>query len=125
LNNWPLRRVKPPRVVAAPRRSRGEPYRLLKRKDSFFDPALLGERHAKVKLRPAKRGIKLNGFAKVLDASLDIARFSNQLSKIAIGVRIIRIEPERLLEVSSGEIETPLSSIQVTEIVTGDSIIGL
>ena len=80
----------------------------MKRPESFLDPALLGERHAEVKVRPADRRIKLNGFTKILDARLNITPLRNQLTKITIGVCVIWKKLDRFLEISSGQIESAL-----------------
>src|SRR4030095_9984775 len=83
-----------------------------------------GERYAEVKVRPADRRVKLDGFAEVLDALFNITAFCNQLAKIAVGVCVIWKKPDRFLEISSGQIESALGGVEVAEIVARNSVIG-
>ena len=76
-------------------------------------------------MRPAKRRVKLDGFAKILNARFNISPFRKQLPKVAVGLGVIRKNPDRFLKISSGRIESTLGGVEVAEIVTRNSVIGL
>src|SRR5688572_5063128 len=74
-------------------------------------------------MSPEERRVKRNGSAKVLDTCVKITSFCEKLSKIAVDLSVVRIDPQCLFEVTLRLCKLTLSSIDIADVVMSDPVV--
>ena len=95
---------------------------LAQRSIRFIDVALLRQGDSEIEMCPKERWIERDCLAELLDTGLQITSFGEKLSKIAPDLSVVRIDPQRLFEMSLRSSKLTTSSIEVADVVMGDSV---